>query len=704
MLNDLGAVTDARGTYRLSAPGGEAELVVSHIGFEPVVERVVVVPEQQVELDFVMVPSSIQLKDVVITTRDEDILRRISSFDIQLRPVNTSQELLRFVPGLLIAQHAGGGKAEQIFLRGFDIDHGTDIALKVDGMPVNMVSHAHGQGYSDLHFLIPETVQNINFNKGPYYADQGNFNTAGYAAFQTFNDLDESYVKVEGGNFNTFRTVAMIDLLGDRSDRSDFYIASEIYLSDGYFDSDQDFKRLNLFGKFTSRITPTDRLTVSTSTFYSDWDASGQIPVRAVESGQISRFGAIDDTEGGITSRSNLNLILNRTLSPDASITHQAFYTRYDFTLFSNFTFFLNDSENGDQIRQQENRNLYGYTTTYNRVDALGKGSLISEAIGGIRIDDVNDIRLSRTKNRDELLEPVASGNVDEVNVYGTLSETIEWNSFAITAALRVDHFIQKYRNNLESVDNQSSISSTIVSPKLRINYQVSPKASVFVKAGTGFHSNDSRTVAVEEVDEILPRAYGADLGLTVKPIPGLILSSALWVLDLEQEFVYVGDEGIVELSGPTRRMGMDLSMRSQPLPWLFTDVDLNLTRPRAKEEAEGMDYIPLAPTFSSTGGVAVQTKNKWSGSLRYRYLHDRPANEDYSLTADGYFLVDAVVKYSVNSLEFGLAIENLLNEEWREAQFETESRLFDEPMPVSEIHFTPGSPFSIRASVRYSF
>lgn len=701
---DHGTVTDTYGRYRLITEPGKVDLAVSFIGYEQEWRTLDVAVSERVNSDFKLVPSSLRLEDVVITSGNEDILRHVSSYDIQLRPIQSSQEVLRFVPGLFIAQHAGGGKAEQIFLRGFDIDHGTDITLSVDGMPVNMVSHAHGQGYSDLHFLIPEIVENVDFNKGPYYAEQGNFNTAGYAAFETLKALDQSSVKIEGGQFNTLRTVALIDLLGDRRTNSDFYLASEIYLTDGYFESDQDFTRLNVFGKYTSRISPMDHLTLSASTFHSSWDASGQIPERAVESGEISRFGAIDDTEGGMTSRSNFNIRYRRMLSSDAYMSHQMYYTRYDFTLFSNFTFFLNDPVNGDQIRQEEERNLYGYSGKYLRVDHLKNILITSEATGGIRMDDINNIRLSRTRNRSEILKPVADGNVDEINLFASLTETFDLHRFTITGALRLDHFIQNYTNLLESFDNASTVSRTIVSPKVRINYQINPRASLFAKLGTGFHSNDSRTVAVEQVDDILPKAYGADLGITIKPLPELLLSSSFWMLDLEQEFVYVGDEGIVELSGPTRRMGVDMSVRYQPVSWFFVDIDLNFTRPRAREEAKGEDYIPLAPTISSVGGIGLQSKNGFSGSLRYRYLYDRPANEENSLTADGYLLVDAVVKYSWRNVEFGLSAENLLNSAWKEAQFETTSRLRDEPDEVSEIHFTPGTPFALRASVRISF
>ncbi|MEO1653079.1 MAG: TonB-dependent receptor plug domain-containing protein, partial [Bacteroidota bacterium] len=249
--------------------------------------------------------------------------------------VITAQEILRRVPGLFIGQHAGGGKAEQIFLRGFDIDHGTDVNLTVDGMPVNMVSHAHGQGYADMHFLIPETIDQIDFGKGPYYAHKGNFNTAGYVDFETKNRLDNSLVKLEYGRFNTFRSVGLFNLVN--TEKNNAYLAAEYTLTDGPFDASQNFTRFNLMGKYTGQVSSRDRFSLLVSHFTSKWDASGQIPNRAVDAGLIGRFGAIDDTEGGSTTRTNVMGEFIRNLNANTFLKSHAFYSHYTFELFSNF-------------------------------------------------------------------------------------------------------------------------------------------------------------------------------------------------------------------------------------------------------------------------------------------------------------------------------------------------------------------------------
>lgn len=256
----------------------------------------------------------------------------------------------------------------------------------------------------------------------------------------------------------------------------------------------------------------------------------------------------------------------------------------------------------------------------------------------------------------------------------------------------RLDYFTFKYADKITGTTR--STAKAVVSPKFTVNYQVNPRIHLYLRSGLGFHSNDARVILEQDGSSILPQAYGIDLGINSKITDRLLINVALWRLDLEEEFVYVGDEGIVEPSGKTQRQGIDFSLRYEILPWLFADGDLNITRPRAKGEQEGMNYIPLAPPVSSIGGLAFQMKNGFNGSLRYRYLEGRPANESNSVIAKGYFLADAMMNYTRNKFEIGLSVENIFNVNWNEAQFDTESRLQNEAEPVSEIHFTPGTPF----------
>ena len=338
-----GTLTDQYGNFSLDLDKS-TRLTISYVGYKPLTVAVDDKTEIKIELE----PDAVNLKDVVILTNNHFTrFNSISKIDLALKPVRNTQELLRLVPGLFIAQHAGGGKAEQIFLRGFDCDHGTDVQVSVDGLPVNMVSHAHGQGYADSHFIIPETINNIDFGAGPYYTQHGNLNTAGYVAFSTYNNIPNSRIQLEAGRYNTFRTLAIIDLLKKNKDRQSAYVAGDFYYTDGPSAHKQDFNRFNLFGKYNLAISSTTQLTASASAFKSKWDASGQVPTRAVESGLISRFGAIDPSEGGNTERYNINFIVAHHFSNGSSWENQVFYSRYIFNLYSDFTFFLTDTING---------------------------------------------------------------------------------------------------------------------------------------------------------------------------------------------------------------------------------------------------------------------------------------------------------------------------------------------------------------------
>lgn len=626
----------------------------------------------------------------------------ITDIDIQTTPVNSSQDILRKVPGLFIGQHAGGGKAEQIFLRGFDIDHGTDINVTVDGLPVNMVSHAHGQGYADLHFVIPETINKIDFGKGPYYDSKGNFTTAGYVDFISKEKLDHSSVKLEGGQFNTLRMVGMFNLIN--SSKSNAYVATEYLATDGPFESPQNFNRKNIFGKYTGTLTNSDKFGITVSHFSSRWDASGQIPQRAVDSGMITRFGAIDDTEGGNTSRSNFLVDHEKFIDSNSSIKSSLYLVNYNFELFSNFTFFLEDPENGDQIKQKENRSFYGFKSEYR--SQFSKNNMRGSWNAGVslRADQTRDSELSHTRNRTQVLEPMQLGDINETNLGAYVGTTIDIDRWTFNPSIRVDYFDFQYQNQLLPAYKTQEQTKGIISPKFTILYNQSENLQLYFKTGKGFHSNDTRVVIAEEGSEILPAAYGLDAGFIWKPSSNMLLNLGYWNLYLEQEFVYVGDAGIVEPSGKTSRQGLDLSYRYQPVSWLFWNLDVNYTHARAIEEAEGENFIPLAPDFSFVTGLNLNLKSGVYGSLNVRHMNSRPANEDNSIVAKGYTVTDLNMGYKLKKIGFGIQIQNLLNTEWNETQFATESRLQNEDQPVEEIHFTPGTPFFLKALIQFSF
>ncbi len=707
IAGNKGDNSDIFGRFSIPAVNtGVYEMVVSHIGYKTEVIPVDVKPNLLSSITINLKKANLDLSEVRLNSKKSSALNTISAVDIQLRPVNTSQDVLRIVPGLFIAQHAGGGKAEQIFLRGYDIDHGTDINITVDGMPVNIVSHAHGQGYADLHFLIPETVAKVGFDKGPYFANKGNLGTAAFVEFNTKEFLDKNSIKVEVGDFNSQRAVGLFKVFNTQTEknRQQFYVASEYSTTDGYFDSPQNFHRFNLMGKYNAWFGNQSQLTITASTFDSKWDASGQVPDRAVRSGMISRFGAIDDTEGGNTSRTNVNVKFNKQWKSHWKTTDQMYFSKYHFNLYSNFTFFLEDPINGDMINQRESRNIFGYNTTAAKSYLIGNKRATAEFGGGFRYDDVDGIELSKAVKR-KFLAYVQLGDIKETNSFLYVNQDVELsNKWNLNAGLRYDNFKFLYKDRLAGATSFDKQTRGIVSPKLNISYAPNAKVKLYLNNGLGFHSNDARVILSNNAKDILPRVFGTDIGIILKPVKSLILKTALWHLYSEQEFVYVGDAGIVEPSGKTRRIGIDVSARYQFNKWLFADVDINMTRPRSIGESKGEDYVPLAPSFTSIGGLTAKTKNGFSGSLRYRFIGDRPANETNSVEAEGYVIADAVIGYQWKNWELKVSAENILNTKWREAQFDTESRLQFEQASVSEIHYTPGTPRFLKAGINFHF
>lgn len=638
----------------------------------------------------------VDLETVTITSQSNNAsFHTLSEIDLHIRPINSSQDLLRLVPGLFLGQHHGGGIAEHIFLRGFDADHGTDVNVSVDDMPLNLVSQAHGQGFSDLHFLIPELVTRYEFGKGPYYAEHGDFTTAGYVGFHTADVLDKSTVKMEAGAFMTGRLVTLLDLLSKKakSRGQDAYIAAEAAYTNGPFVWPQHFSRVNLYGKYNVNLTTRERLTVTVSTYSTQWRSSGEIPQRAVDQGLVGRFGFLDSLQGGATGRSNVIARISSTLSNKWFMQNQVYYSWYQFSHRFNDTFFANDSVNGDRLRQAESRNLYGYNGKITN-HAYFKNNLdLTSSLGlGFQVNEVHHRELSHIDDQFQVLQYLQLGNVQEntANVYA--DENLRMGKWLINGGLRLDDLYFNYEDKLNP--SQMPKNKAIVSPKLNLEYTVNPTFQIYLKTGKGFHSNDARVVVANQGREILPAAYGADLGLNWKPVEHLFINTAVWYLYLQQEFVYNGDDGTLEPSDPTRREGIDFSARYQFDQHFYVFLDINYANAKDVLAPKGSNYIPLAVPFSSAGGINYKFTNGINGGISYRYMKDRPANEDNSLIAKGYFVTDLTAFYTQKRFEVGLEIQNLLNTQWREEQFEVKSRMKHEAVAVDDVNFTAGTPF----------
>ncbi len=268
------AYTDQLGNFSVLHTGSTNQIKIAFAGYKT---KLATITNNKIKIE--LQRDIVNLEEVIVMQSDRSArFNNLARIDLDLKPVKNTQELMRVVPGLFVAQHAGGGKAEQIFLRGFDVDHGTDINITVDGLPVNMVSHAHGQGYADAHFIIPETVNNIDFGAGPFYTQHGNLNTAGYVSFATFNNISNSRIQVEAGRYQTYRTLLMLDLLKKNKDKQSAYIAGELNTTNGPTLNPQNFSRYNLFGKYRLALNDRTQLIASVSAFKSKWDASGRYP------------------------------------------------------------------------------------------------------------------------------------------------------------------------------------------------------------------------------------------------------------------------------------------------------------------------------------------------------------------------------------------------------------------------------------------
>lgn len=711
-----GTISGLHGDYTLEdIPAGEQVVIFSFMGYKTLEQTMVFEAGTGQELSIELIPGSIDLSAVTVQARrpfSAASSKAVRDFDLKVRPVRSSQEMLQMVPGLIIAQHAGGGKAEQIFMRGFDADHGTDVGIYVDGMPVNMVSHGHGQGYADLHFIIPEIIDGLEVYKGPYFSRFGNFGTAGSVTMSTTDHPDHNLVKLEGGMFNTAKATTVLKIPTGGSHQS-AYIAGQYAHTDGPVENAQGFNRANIFGKFHTHLSPKSELGLTMGAFSSAWNASGQIPQRAVDQGLLSRWGSVDPMEGGATGRYNMSVDYHFLEGYEHDFQLQAYVSQYDFRLYSNFTFFLNDSLKGDMIEQNDHRQILGINARYSYYKSLRNIKSYTRVGATYRGDHI-DLSLWKSPDR-KRLAPLTDHTVAESNMAFWVEEELIFSRFfRIQLGLRGDYFVFDVSDNLDPalvpdyglVHASGYEQAAILSPNLNLVLSPVRALDIYLNGGSGFHSNDARDVIIAQSAGLtsLPRATGAELGIRVGGGSRMILTLAGWYLHLEEELVFIGDEGSTESSGETRRLGLDAELRLQLAKWAWADLDLNLSDGRYVNEVDGADYIPLAPRVSSQGGVNFQHPSGIEGALRYRFIGDRPANEDNSVVAAGYFIGNVVLAYRIQGFRIFAQLENLLNTEWNEAQFDTESRLFHETTSYSEIHFTPGNPLNIQAGVSFEF
>lgn len=696
-------MTTPSGRFRLRARDGD-RLMVLRVGYRA---DTVVVADGRAGV-VTLAPAALQLAPVLVSAErgDAEALRRqLAALTLGLRPRTSAQELLRLGAGVSIAQHGGGGKAEQIFVRGFDSDHGTDLAVAVDGTPVNLVSHAHGQGYTDLHFLPPEVVAAVELRRGGLDARDGNLATAGSIQLTT-RDRSPAWTELRFGSFNSRGLHVGVPWGGDAT-RWGGYTVATWQLSDGPFLAPQDFRRRNLFVKASGPLARSAELVASGSWYDASWMASGQIPERAVRQGLISRFGSLDSTEGGTTRRAEASVAL-RSQSGALSWQARAYSVRYDLDLFSNFTFFLRDSTRGDGIEQVDGRWVSGLSL--DGTLPAGGGALGATSAGlGFR-QDLIDLLLAgqRARVRGDTL---SASRVVERHLSAWASQGWSVGPIALTTGLRADLFAFRVEDRAPAgtagadgpVRAAGSRTVARVSPRVQADLALSSALSLRLGAGLGLHSNDARDqVVAGRSDETVPRSTTLEAGVRWVRA-GVVVDLTAFHTDLTSELVWVGDEGRTEPSGPTRRGGLELDGQVRMQPWLWADLDVALVRARVRGAPAGEDEVPLAPRRTMSAGLLAQGDGPWEAGLRVRHVGSRPADETGQVTALGHSLVELTAAWRRGCVRVVGTLDNMLNATWNEAQFATTSRLAGELAPTTELHYTPGAPRSVTVGFKLS-
>jgi hypothetical protein len=644
--------------------------------------------------------------------------------ELSLRPRYRAEDVLDAVPGLFTVQPNGGGKAQQYFMRGFDLDHGTDLAFFVDGVPINAVSHAHGQGFSDLHFLIPETIGSLDSTKGPYSARVGDFATAGSTSFRMADRVAESVGKVEIGAYGHERVVAVESpSLGDTWR---MVLAAEAFHENGPFVHPEDFGRVNAYAKVTRVLDDRSELSLLLMAYDGAWNASGVLPARAVcgegdgtptpaaYSGSrcLSRWDSADPSQGGSSQRLMASTTYRRRLGGEAEVEATA------FVLHSNLQLFPNDGiasslqpegiKYGAQIEQDDARTEAGASLRFSQRSRLGPIPLRT-TLGLQFRGDAIDVGLHRTENRMRLdgIDPTIPGPIvddaiNETELGGYLEEEIHpvrWLRLVLGARLdRIDVAVNN--ESATAIDKVSgSDGAGQLSPKAAVVVSPMRGLELFADYGRGFHSNDARTIAQGTATTLIATATGYEVGTTARPARGLALSAVAFLLDLTSELVLDGDTASTSPSGPTRRYGVELTGRYQLAERLFADATFTAAQPRYTYDFDkaGGTYLPNAPTRTFSAGVGAREPLgpvTVIGSVHLKSMGDRPATQSYSLVETGYTVVDAALGARWSRFEIVADLLNVGDVAWREGQLAVQSRLPGEGLsPADGISFTPGLP-----------
>jgi len=668
------------------------------------------------------------LDEVVVSATANDLLGIASTSSegiatakqLENRPLLRPAEVMEVVPGLIVSQHSGDGKANQYYLRGFNLDHGTDFSTSLLGMPVNMPSHAHGQGYTDLNFLIPELVDNIQYRKGTYYAGDGDFSAAGSARIDYMRKLDAPFAQITLGNNNNTRLLAAASpVYGDGS----LLLAGESYRNDGPWLVPEDLHKNNLVTRYTQGSSA-DGWSVALLGYEAKWTATDQIAQRAIDT--IGRYGSLDPSSGGNTHRNSLSGEFAGSNSNGYSRIN-AYYIDYALDLWSNFTY-ATDPVHGDQFLQTDKRSIIGGSAAHTWVGNFNEKSLETTVGADLRNDDIrNGLYLTQNRN---IWGKVREDSIKQTSIALWGESKVQWlEKFRSTLGLRADSY--QFDVQSDTPANSGIKHDAIVSPKLALVLGPWQQTEYYFNAGYGFHSNDARgTVTTVNPDprpgtrpgctdpnigactgdalspvQPLVRAAGQELGLRTSWLPGLQSTLTLWQLNIDSELIFTGDAGTTSPSRPSHRQGLEWTNLWQPADWLIVDADLSLSSSRYTDDNPAGSYIPGSIEQVASIAVTMQDSSSWSGGMRLRYFGPRPLLEDNSVRSDSSTLVNMQLGYRINKqLRASIDLLNLLDTRVSDIDYYYASQLAGEAAPVNDIHTHPAEPRTLRLTLRMSF
>ncbi|RFP12250.1 TonB-dependent receptor [Duganella sp. BJB488] len=630
----------------------------------------------------------------------------VSQQELAARTVYRPGEILEAAPGLIVSQHSGEGKANQFYLRGFNLDHGTDLRTTVDEMPVNQRSHAHGQGWTDLNFLIPELAVRLDYKKGPYSAEEGDFASAGTASVVYANRLLQGVASASAGQHGYGRALLADSL--DAGDGSLLYAVEALH-NDGPYTRPDDYQKLNAVLRYSQGYA-NNGFNVSLMAYRADWNATDQIPLRAVRDGQIGRNDAIDPSDGGKSHRYSLSGAWRRTGDDSASRVN-AYIIANQLDLYSNFTYFMDDPVHGDQFAQPDKRVTSGVNASHSWHQHTENGN--SATTIGIQLQNDNIFNGLLATQARKPLAVTRQDHIVESSVGLYVENNTRWNgSLRTVAGARIDSYRFDVRSSLAA--NSGKASDHLVSPSLSLIYGPWRAAELYANIGNGFHSNDARgaTIRIDPrtgaaADQVAPlvRSRGMELGARGNWLPGLQTSLSVYRLDFDSELTFAGDAGTTEAGRPSRRHGVEISNYYKPLKWLSVDLDLAYARARSRDAAPEGDYIPGAIEGTGQLALTIDDGGPYSGSLKLRYFGPRPLIEDNSVRSKPSLTLNGRLGWKLRKdLKLELEAFNLTNRRDSAIDYYYPSQLKGEAAPVNDIHFHPIESRSLRATLVKNF